>query len=328
MVRNCVFWFHWGLGILAGVVILAMAVTGMGIAFKPQLIALSNKSVWILPAPAQSQRVLISELLEKVDTQHPDKMIQSLTVYSDPTRSVKLMYGKKKEALYLDPYAGTELGQESTWSKRLNQLEALHRWFGMEGASRLTVQQVKAFATLILILMVLSGLYLSWPFRLGMLTGFKNPLQWHRSLGVWLSPFILVIAVTGLVMASGAEAPGKRGAKAKIKLQAYPLETVISAVSRVHPRWVSMSLRPEKPELVSVILEEPGPYKLNRLKLSVDISGEIKQEKALNTWTKGLHTGEVGGFLGACLAFITSLVTVVLVITGFWMAYLRLRRKK
>lgn len=325
--RQIVFWGHFSLGITAGLLILVMALSGMGLAFKSQILEQANHAILTVKPPVQGVKLGIPDIINLIELQHPNLTIRSLTVFSDPQKSLKLNYGNKKDLLYVNPYTGADLGKQSSWAGVFNQIEAIHRWFGVEGALKPVMQQVKAVSTLILILMVVSGFYLSWPYKWAAFKAFKTPLQCHKAIGFWMSPFILVVAFTGMVM-SASEGPPKKPESSKGELKAYALGTLYNTLDQTYPTWVSMTFRVGTPDKAAVMVEIPGSFKSEKLQLTLDATtGEIKQTKKQNTWIKGLHTGEVAGLLGEILTFLASLATVMLTGTGFWMAYIRLRRK-
>ncbi|HJX29858.1 MAG TPA: PepSY-associated TM helix domain-containing protein, partial [Thermoanaerobaculia bacterium] len=119
------------------------------------------------------------------------------------------------------------------------------------------------------------------------------------------------------------------------------LDTLWARAERQVPGWQSLSVR------LAGKADEPVTFTINRghrgrpdlrSQLTLDrASGEVvKWEpfasqslgRRLRTWTRWVHTGEAGGFLGQTLAGITSAAGAVLVWTGFALAWRRFLPKK
>lgn len=70
--RTVVFWMHLGAGVVAGVVILVMSVTGAALALKPQILNAVEKNVRFVSPPVAGARLGAQALLASVQSARPD----------------------------------------------------------------------------------------------------------------------------------------------------------------------------------------------------------------------------------------------------------------
>jgi uncharacterized iron-regulated membrane protein len=270
-----VFWVHLAVGIGAGTIILIMSVTGMALAFDPQLTAWAEAdSRTIAPAPATASRLALDETLARAEAARPGEEATALTLYPDASAAVRVALGREG-GVFVDPYRGDVrvLGGQSFRAISRFMLR-WHRWLGAEGDKRELGKAIKSAATLALVFMAVSGLYLWWPrrwswralrgslwFRRG-LVGRARDWNWHNTFGFWALPAILVVTISGTVLAydwatalvfkaagevrpAGAPRPGPAPA-----IPARPpgtpragLDAIFATLARETPSWTEATLR-------------------------------------------------------------------------------------
>jgi len=64
--RTVIFWMHLGAGVVAGVAILVMSVTGAALALKPQILSAVEKDVRFVSPPVAGSRLGVQALLASV----------------------------------------------------------------------------------------------------------------------------------------------------------------------------------------------------------------------------------------------------------------------
>src|SRR5262249_25226828 len=110
--RQVLFWIHLSAGVVAGIVILIMSVTGILLAYERQVANWSARSYHSSRPSADTRRlsadVLIAKAREYAQTAEPS----TLTVLSDPSAPVSVRLGRER-TLYLDAYTGSVLGEGS-----------------------------------------------------------------------------------------------------------------------------------------------------------------------------------------------------------------------
>ena len=100
--RKALFWLHLCAGIVAGIVIFIMSVTGAAIAFEKELVAKAEQEVRKVPAPANgASRLTLDELLDRVREKQPARA-SAVTVFADPQAAVAVSFGRTN-AFYANP---------------------------------------------------------------------------------------------------------------------------------------------------------------------------------------------------------------------------------
>lgn len=206
--RDVLFWAHLCIGVFIGLVILNMAVTGMIMAFEPQIVEWAERKQRFVEAPPSgAQRLNLDAMAAKVQGHYPDKTITQIGVKADPKSSVTVRFGREA-TVYVHPYTGDILGGESRIHRIMHNIEDWHRWFGSKEIGK----PITGAACFGFLLLVLSGVYLWWPrqwqwkaiqpiirFNPG-LKGRARDWNWHNTIGFWCSPILLVTTLTGLIM--------------------------------------------------------------------------------------------------------------------------------
>ena len=210
--RKAIFWLHLIVGIVAGGVILSMATSGMMIAWQRQIVDFAERAFRVTP-PVGITPLSPETLLAKVAAAKPGLSLVGLTLRSDPTRPATVTYGREGVIL-LDPYTGDILGEGASQVRGFFRwVIAWHRWFALEGASKETGKAITGACSLGFLGLVISGFYLWWPRRWTRqvlkavavpsftLRGKSRDFNWHNAVGLWCAPLLLVITLTGVIMA-------------------------------------------------------------------------------------------------------------------------------
>jgi len=207
-IRPVVFWLHLLVGVTAGTVIAFMAVTGVLLAFEPQITGWLERDRRIVVPPPAAARLPLETLVARAREARPDVRPSIVTLRSDPTAALVVSFGRDGGALFVDPYRGTVLGDFSRVHDVLHEVVEWHRWLGARGVGR----PITGAANLCLLGLVSLGVFLWWPrgwtaaalrqatrFDL-CLRGRARNFNWHNVIGIWCAPVLFVITLTGLVM--------------------------------------------------------------------------------------------------------------------------------
>lgn len=185
--------------------------------------------------------------------------------------------------------------------------------------------------------------------------------NWHNVIGLWMAPFLLIISVTGVIMsytwandalyritgnqpppaASSSYPTAQVGGKQEVE-ERKPVtdwDLLVERSKQQIPGWVSITLRSGKvPSSTAVTIEERPRYIPVRSQLTLDskTAEVLKWEPAsaqnsgriARTWARYLHTGEAFGLFGQFVAMTAALGAVLLVWTGFVMAWYRFFPKR
>jgi uncharacterized iron-regulated membrane protein len=262
---------------------------------------------------------------------------------------------------------------ETGTGKVFETITLVHRWFALEGDG---LQVGKAFtniANLIFIFLAATGLYL-WVtpiFRWVVLkskmklnskppTGKARDYNWHHVFSFWMYVPILVMSVTGaviayswantLVFAAFGEAPQSLRAppaevssvgSAEVPVGAASLQDKLEVCSALVSNWKTITFP------AGASLAAPTTYDIDygngaqphlRVQAVVSPEGEVtRQTETFKERTRGtrarlvirfLHTGEVLGVFGQTFAGLGSIATLFLVWSGFALSYRRLVRPR
>jgi|CXWL01.1.fsa_nt_gi uncharacterized iron-regulated membrane protein len=209
--RDWIFWVHLVCGIVVGLVVMIMAVTGTILAFEPQIVEYAEQNVRKVEVPLNTQRLTLDEIVAKAADEKSGAKVNAVTIKSDPTASIFVSFGRD-DAFYADPYTGRVLGGNSKMHEFMHDVEVWHRWLGMEGAFKPVGHNIKGVCNIAFFFMIVTGVYLWWP-KNWKWPGIKNIIvfnpratgkardwNWHNVIGFWGAPLFILITVTGTIM--------------------------------------------------------------------------------------------------------------------------------
>jgi uncharacterized iron-regulated membrane protein len=206
------FWIHFALGVVGGLFILNMAVSGILISYEHQVLDFAEQAQRKVKTPGP-QPLDVETLTNRVRQSYPDKRITGIVIYSDPLASVQFTLGREDGVLYVDRYSGAVLGQgHGALRNFFRFVTGWHRWLALEGTQRPIGKAVTGAVSLSFFTLLLSGLVLWLPlkwsskaFKRGIvlnprLKGRARHWNWHRAIAFWCAPFLLLVTLTGIIM--------------------------------------------------------------------------------------------------------------------------------
>ena len=362
-VRSLLFWPHLLCGIVAGLVILIMSVTGVLLTYEKQMVAWADaRRAVAVPAgtPTLSPAALI-ERAAAATGEAPGSL-----VLSQGTAPALLTVGSRR--VLVDRRTGQFLGDSAPRLRAFfRNVTDWHRWLAMTGEQRVAGRAITGWSNLVFAFIVLSGMYLWLPrlwgwrhvravawFR-GGLRGKARDFNWHNVIGIWSAvPLALVVIsalpisfpwASALVYRIAGEAPPapRRAASGAAQRSAaiLPLDGLDAAWEQATARaegWktitVSVPASADAPFVFAIDRGHAGQPHL-RGTLTVPRTGA-----AAATWEtfgsqgpgrrarsilRFLHTGEVLGIIGQTIAGLASLGGVFLVWTGLALTWRRFR---
>lgn len=360
--HRAIFWLHLITGLVTGLIILSMAVSGLCIAYERQI------TEWVDSGFKASQpgnpRLPMQQLLANVQGKQPGVSPQGITWKADPAAPVLFNLGRES-LLYVDPCSGAILGEgDKTWRGFFHWMTDWHRFLGQHDDTRPVGKAITGAGTLLFGVLLLSGIYLWWPrhWRAATLRAalFFNPRlrgrardwNWHNATGFWSAFPMLLIVSTGLIMSypwannllfvlSGDQPPSARESQARSGKAGppapFPWETLDALVQRAEkqdPRWQSISMRMAGPGNAAFMIDQShrGRPDLRTMLTLNSRTGEVvgvepfssnSPGRRLRMYARYLHTGELGGVWGQTVAMLCSLSALTLVWTGFSLAWRR-----
>jgi uncharacterized iron-regulated membrane protein len=276
--RKVVFWLHLVAGLISGISIGVMCLTGTALAFEKQLVAWSERDARQISGPIPEQpRLTLDELARRVRDANPDTPIASIVVSSDPRATVAFSLGRDS-TVFANPYTGELLRPASTaLHDFLHVLVDWHRFLALSGDQRPIGKVINGVCNLAFCGLAITGLYLwmprNWSWR-GVraiavfnwkLAGKARDFNWHNVIGLWSAPILIILTLTAvpisfrwggsLIYSLVGETPPAQAGPAvstgpaielpKPPAGAKPLsrESQFAAVQSEFPGWQQITLR-------------------------------------------------------------------------------------
>lgn len=210
-------WFkiHWFLGITAGIVLLVVGFTGATLSFEKEIMKAINSDSYYVKVP-DTPKLSTKELLEKFSQNKPGAKINSYSFSNDADSSIVINIAsegaRKGLNVYVNPYTA-EILPDLVGKDFFSLMLRLHRWLALSGDAREVGKQTVAISTVALIILVISGVIVYWgrikhAFFKSFTFKFKHKGRaflstMHSAIGMWVLPFYLLAALTGLYWSYG-----------------------------------------------------------------------------------------------------------------------------
>lgn len=210
--RTVLFWTHLVAGLIAGIVILIMSVTGTLLTFQQSVLKFVERSQRYVEVPADGKRLDVDTMLARVKLAMPDAEPTTVTLDSDPRVTASVALGQRG-TVFVNQYTGDVLGTGSPRARAFyRSVTSWHRYLSVEGENRATARAITGACNAAFLVLAITGLYLWWPrqwtwkhvsavmlFR-GGLTGKARDFNWHNVIGLWCAPVLVVLTATGMVI--------------------------------------------------------------------------------------------------------------------------------
>ena len=208
-------WFkiHWFLGITAGIILLVVGVTGAIMSFEKEILRAINQDSYYVSVPTEQKKLSTKELLEKFQISNPNAKINSISFSSDATSSTVVNIAGEGEnarkgiSKYVNPYTA-EVLPDLVGKDFFGFILRLHRWLAFPQDIREVGKQTVAISTISLIILIISAIVIYWgrikhAFFKSFTFKFKHKGRaflstMHSAIGMWVIPFYLLAALTGL----------------------------------------------------------------------------------------------------------------------------------
>ena len=288
MFRKVLFWSHLSAGVICGLVILTMSVTGVLLTYERQIIARAERPMRHVPAAGDTAILPLETLIGNVATQAPAFATAAVILSPDPWAPAVVSAGRAGRQ-HVDRYTG-ELLPDSAAGLRafFDTITAWHRWFDADESSRALARAVTGASNLAFLFLLLTGAYLWLPPVFNRVAirvrVFFNPradsarardYNWHHVFGCWsVLPLIVIVAsalvfsygwandllyraVGDLPPAAGAPPQGAAGRDFPAAAQAAgtdgaSLDALAATAAALSPGWTALTLNLPRPGADSV----------------------------------------------------------------------------
>lgn len=205
--KKWVFWAHLVIGVLAGLFIFSMALTGAILTYERQIVELSEMR-FTVDSVNQQQTLSTDEVVAILQKKHPDEPHIYIRWVNREGAAIPAWAGKHSYLLH--PYTGVVLREgEGGAADFFHVVTDLHRYLLLHGPAQVVGKNINGYANLLFIFLLLSGAYLWIPKRFNR-SALKGRLllakkykhtqqrdrQWHFVFGFWCLPILLVLSLT------------------------------------------------------------------------------------------------------------------------------------
>lgn len=360
-------WFgkwHLYLGIIAGLIVAIVGVTGSILVFQDEIDHALNKELFVVME--QQHKIPVEKIVPIVRQQYPHlQMDYILALDTNANAAYQAFNFKTEEEFFINPYTGALSGKRIHESSFVHIVAEIHRTLLIPTAGRYIV----GLSTLILLILTITGLRLwipqKWKLLKSVLTvNFKTSFKrqnydWHNVLGFYSAPVVALLSLTGvcitfsllvvplLFLLSGRSPQGVAqvlGAKSDYTQGAQPLslDSVVAIGKRAMPenRVGGLALPTDSTSNYRLDLVAPGlPRSGKREMIIIDqYTGKVLLNSrtdfpnvgnAYLSWVTPIHYGSFGGRPTQIIALIAGLMPLVLFITGviiWWPRYQKQRK--
>lgn len=322
--RRTLLWLHRWAGVLAGLVILVIGVTGGSLVFEQTIQRWLRPDLYPQQATAKADRIPISSVL----VNHP--RVQGIRLPRDETDSLALFSGPM--AFYMDPRDGRLLGTRPRMGGWEQTMIKLHVNL-LQGPTGGTIVVV---ATCITLCLALTGLWLWWPLRI---FGFRKGanfrrfnLDLHSIAGLYSSIFLLILCITGLTL---RYMHGEHPQPPQVRLTRpdQPLLSVDEAIRLAEAalpgaRASSVEMPPPQRPVFRIQLAYPedGSPAGRSVAFISRIDGKVfdLHSSREGSWSQlyqmaqlSIHMGSIGGTATRWIAFLTCVALVLQILSGY-----------
>ncbi|MEO6589020.1 MAG: PepSY-associated TM helix domain-containing protein [Pyrinomonadaceae bacterium] len=362
--RKIIFWLHLSSGVIAGIFIFLMCVTGAVLSFESNILEFAEREMRFVSVPAENnKRLSVSEIINRVQTAKPNAKPSNMTLRNEKSAAAVVVLGREGQ-VFINPYTGEITGDGAKgWRGFFGVTEDLHRRLALSGNAGIIGKAVNDAGNCLFLFLAVSGIYIWFPRRLSWrhfkpvlwfrrgLKGKARDFNWHNTIGFWSSLILVILTATAIVMSyqwannllyvlTGNQPPQQQQAANRQGEQAFVLPENFDEIwtkAENHTPWKTIAARLPIANGSVVFTIDEGIY-LNifgRSTLTIDAKtseiskwesyGEQNSGRRLRNWVRFTHTGESVGIVGQIIGFLACIGGAFLVWTGLSLVWRRFR---
>lgn len=210
--RKILFWLHLSAGVVGGIVIFIMSVTGALLSFEKNITEYFERDMHYVAPAANAPKLSVGDVLAKVRQAKPEAKFSGITLPNEENAAWQISLGRDGQ-IFANPYTG-EITGEGAKSVRgfFGAVEDWHRWIALSGDNRAVGKAVTGACNLIFLFLAISGIYIWFPRRLAWshfkpviwfrrgLRGKARNFNWHNVIGFWTSLVLIILTATAAVI--------------------------------------------------------------------------------------------------------------------------------
>lgn len=210
--RKILFWLHLISGVIAGVVIFIMSVTGALLSFEKDIAEYFEREMRYV-APIENARALTAqEVLAKVLEAKPEAKPSALALPSEPNAAWQVSLGREGQ-VFVNPYTGAITGEGAKGVRSFfRTVTDWHRYVALSGDNRALGKAITGACNLAFLFLAISGIYIWFPRRWSRqhfktalsprwrVKGKARDFNWHTVFGFWTSLVLIILTLTATVI--------------------------------------------------------------------------------------------------------------------------------
>lgn len=346
--RKIIFWCHLPVGVIGGVVILIMCVTGVLLMYEKQITLWADTHTYkTAPPSADARHLPVATMIENARNSRGTAPA-SITLRSDRSAPAEIGFGRETTPLFVNPYTGNVLGEGSQRVRSFFRTTTdWHRWLGAKGENRNVARAITGACNLGFLFLVISGFYLWWPrnwnlkyvrnvlwFKRG-LPAKARDFNWHNTIGFWSTVPLFIVVLSAVVISYswagnlvyrivGENPPAPRtnqpnaNANKDANAPLNDLETAWLRAEQQVSDWQSITLPlSNAPQLTFNIDRGTGGQPQKRAQLVLDrTTGEVVRWEPFSSYSRGrqlrsiLRFAHTGEVLGIAGQTIAGVVSI------------------
>lgn len=348
MIKKVLLKIHLYVGLAAALFLLLVSITGCALIFENEL-----EGVFFplkIQAQPQTQPLPLQELANKAQQANPGKRALRVILPQQPDHAHRVVVSDGTW-VYVNGYTGEILGVRNLQSNFLLSIHQLHTSLLLK--NRQLGSKIVGWATLLLLLLAISGVILWWPRKL--LT-IKRGVNWrrvnfdlHNVSGFYAFVFVFLIALTGVLMTF--EETGFKmvyrftGEPPNLTPPRFTPQKGAPMISPDQALQIARAAMPgAMPTTVGVAPANSVDFKfpedrtpMGRSHVFLDpYTGQVQMAQSTREAHPGvkahnlnrpLHTGDILGWPTRIIWFVASLMVVIQAVTGV-LIWWKPRRKK
>jgi uncharacterized iron-regulated membrane protein len=358
-------WHRW-FGILGGLWLLLLAVTGSAVTFYDELDSWLNPDLRTIPA-ATRQHASMDLAVNRAQEALPGFAPNNILMPSHSQGTIWMLgraplgEGKPRPVqLFADPRDGRVLGWRESGKVSLDRRHLMDVLYGLH-VDLLAGAWMTWFFGLVSLAWLIDhaiALWLAVPALAKWRSAFavagrpgslRRLFDWHRAPGMWAWPVTFVLALTGVTLAWPDDSRSAVALVSPVNERLHEhwpdvepparpvgLEAAMAAVVTDRSRVHSLRLLPDHAAYAVRTFDPRDRDDQGRLWTYVAMAdarilatrhdnGESAGDQFF-AWQYPLHSGKAFGAVGRWIVFVSGIVTMALVVTG-WMLWLRRRRQ-
>lgn len=341
-VRNFIFKTHLVVALIFGVFVVLLGITGSIMAFEPEIEHfIYRKLVYVQPQGAPMSLAQITDAVQKTD---PNARIQLFQLAAAPNLSYQVLVDD--HVLFVNQYTGQVLGSIRDQVDFLGYVHQLHLRLALLDKGRTFGEITIKSSGVAALFLVLSGAYLWWPTKRMKIRGTVSSRRFwfdvHNTFGILSFVFVLILAVTGLVIAfEGLTTPllyriTSSQPPRQLRLQATPIPGA-TPITPDQALDIARRAAPGANPLLINVARGKNVYRINarypedrtpggRTRVAVDpYSGKVLLLVDSRTGPAGyrlvnlnraIHTGDIFGIPSKAVMSLASLIMALQLVTG------------